>query len=213
MSAEYNFFKTIFSHLNVEVKDDRVYDLCNAVCSNFIEFTREPIEPPSSCVVALAANSGASFPNAAAAGLSCISDKHLLINEISSFIEENYQDSPGNVYYANRGRKLPGFGHPSIKGEDERVRFLMNSFRDLSGPRTRFFLTLERLLGARKNSVHMNIGGAMSCLLLDVGIPKECVLYFPLVGRMFGWLKIFNETNSNFDKVTPSNIFVEQCLK
>jgi len=208
MSAEYNFFKTIFSHLNIDIKNERVYDLCNAICSNFIEFTEEPIEPPSSCVVALAANSGASFPNAAASGLNCISDKHLLINEIADFIEENHQDTAGNVYYAHYGLRLPGFGHPSIKGEDERVRFLMSSFRDMFGPRTEFLIDLEELV-----PVNMNIGGAMSCLLLDAGIPKEYILYFPLIGRLFGWLKIFNQTNQNFDKVIPANLFIERCLK
>tara|TARA_A100001037_G_C15097431_1_gene612224 strand:+ start:143 stop:769 length:627 start_codon:yes stop_codon:yes gene_type:complete len=208
MSAKYNFFKTVLADLEVEPKSERVYDLCNAVCMNFIEFTEEPIEPPSSCVIALAANSGAEFQNAAAAGLSCITDKHLLINEISNFIEENYQDSAGNVYYSNYGKRIPGFGHPSIKGEDKRVTFLMNEFRDIFGPRTDFFLNLERLVPVR-----MNIGGAMSCLLLDAGIPKECILYFPLMGRLFGWLKIFNETNKKFNKVIPSNLFIEQCLK
>ncbi len=208
MSAEYNFFRIIFSHLNIDVENERVYDLCNAVCANFIEFTEEPIEPPSSCVVALAANSGASFPNAAAAGLNCISDKHLLINEIADFIEENYQDTADNVYYAHHGLRLPGFGHPSIKGQDERVWFLMSSFRDMFGPRTEFFIRLEKLV-----PVNMNIGGAMSCLLLDAGIPKEYILYFPLIGRLFGWIKIFNKTNQDFDKVVPANLFIEQCLK
>jgi citrate synthase len=213
MSAKYNFFKTVLEDLGVEPRSERVYDLCNAVCANFIEFTKEPMEPPSSCVVAIAANSGASFPNAAAAGLNCISEKHLLIKEIARFIEENHKDSAGNVYYSNYGKKIPGFGHPSIKGEDDRVRFLISQFSDMAGERTRFLLNLERLLGARPNPVRMNIGGAMSCLLLDSGIPEDCILYFPLVGRLFGWLKIFNQTNEHFKKVVPSNLFVEQCTR
>jgi citrate synthase len=204
MNAKYNFFKIILENLGVEIKDERVYDLCNAVCMNFVEFTGEPTEPPSSCVVALASNSGASFPNAAAAGLNCISDKHLLIQEIGDFIEENYRDSATEVYYSNYGEIFPGFGHPSIKGEDSRVRFLIDEFNDLAGERTRFLLNLEGLLSSKSRPVKMNIGGAISCLLLDAGIPKEYVLYFPLIGRLFGWLKIFNATKNNFSNVKPS---------
>lgn len=213
MNAKYNFFRTVLRDLGVEVENERVYDLCNAVCMNFIEFTEEPIEPPSSCVVALAANAGASFPSAAAAGLNCISDKHLLIKEISDFIEENYKDSAGNVYYENYGKRFPGFGHPSIKGEDDRVKFLITNFKDMAGERTRFFLALERMLTERSRPAMMNIGGAIACLLLDAGIPKESILYFPLMGRLFGWLKIFNKTNKNFEKVMPANLFVDRCLK
>lgn len=205
MNVEYNFFKTIFSHLNIETEDERVYDLCNAICSNFIEFP-EPAEPPSSCAVALAANSGASFPSAAAAGLNCISDKHLLINEIAYFIDENYQRSPDVVYgeYHCDDLKIPGFGHPSIRSGDPRVKFLMRSFPDLIRERMRFCLELEEIL-----PVHMNVGCVMSALLLDVGVPRDYISYFPMVGRLFGWLKIFNTTKNNFNKVVPSQVLLK----
>tara|TARA_B100000676_G_C17782873_1_gene682867 strand:- start:144 stop:770 length:627 start_codon:yes stop_codon:yes gene_type:complete len=208
MSAKFNFFKTVFTELGIDISNERVYDLCNAVCASFIEFPKEPMEPPSSCVVALAANSGASFPSAVAAGLNCISDKHLLIKEISDFIEENHLDKAGNVRYAFHGRRIPGFGHPSIKGTDKRVKDLLSSFSDIQGPRTEFLIDLEKLL-----PVKINIGGAMASLLLDGGIPKEYILYFPLIGRIFGWLKLFNKTNERFNKVVPSNLFIEQCSR
>jgi citrate synthase len=206
MSAEYNFFKIIFSHLNINIEDERVYDLCNAICASFIEFAGEATEPPSSCVVALVANSGAPFPSAAAAGFSCISNKHLLINEIAEFIDENYQRPPA-VVYGQPGYydlRVPGFGHPSIKGIDPRVEYLVTSFPDLIRERTTFCLELEEIL-----PVHMNIGCAMSALLLDAGVPKDYISYFPMVGRLFGWLKIFNTTKNNFNNVVPSRVLLK----
>jgi len=197
MSAEYNFYSEIYKDLTKKSCDTRTCELLNAVSKIFIEFHNQK-EPPSSCVIALAANSGASFSSSAASALNCITDQHLLLDTISHFIEENYMRSACHIL--SQYKKVPGFGHPSIKGEDPRVNLLLSEFEDMHGPRTSFCLYLNAHL-----PVEMNIGCAISCLLLDASLPADSILYFPLVGRMFGWLKIFRDTNKKFKKVVPSN--------
>tara|TARA_B100000212_G_scaffold341984_1_gene327006 strand:- start:24395 stop:25009 length:615 start_codon:yes stop_codon:yes gene_type:complete len=197
MNVEFNFYNNIYQQLTKRSCDSRTCELLNAVSEIFIEFYNQK-EPPSSCVIALAANSGASFSASAASALNCITDQHLLLDEIACFIEDNYMNSASSVL--SKYPRVPGFGHPSIKNKDPRVEFLLTEFIDLHGPRTSFCLYLDQSL-----PVELNIGCAIACLLLDSGIPKDSILYFPLVGRLFGWLKIFKETNQNFKKVVPSN--------
>jgi citrate synthase len=178
----------------------REYELLNSLASIFIEFPIDN-EPPSSAVVALAANCGAALPNALASGLSCISDQHLPIEQIAKFISLNYNESPSEVFrqFKNKNLKIPGFGHPSIKGEDDRVIKLKNNFKDLYGDRTRFCIQLERHM-----PVPMNIGCIIASLSLDNGIKANNCIYLPLMGRMLGWLKLYNKTKTRFNKVVPS---------
>lgn len=203
MNAKYNFLDTVWHYTQdddakILPKDPRVLELLNCVCEIFIEFPNDQIEPPSSCVMALAANSGASFPGAVSASLNCITDQHLLLEKVADFIEDNFNNTYSKVIDENK--IIPGFGHPSIKGEDKRVKFLLEEFDDLCGPRVNFCKYIEVRL-----PVKMNIGSAIAALLLDNDIKKEYVLFFPLVGRMFGWNKIYNSVKSNFPKVIPSH--------
>lgn len=183
--------------------DEQVYSknqqkLFNAVASVFIEFPIDN-EPPSSAAVALAANCGAALPNALAAGLNCISDQHLPIQQIAQFISANHHKKVTQVILENKNRKIPGFGHPSIKREDDRVLYLIKNFADLIGNHTNFCIRLEQHM-----PVPMNIGCAIASLSLDNGIDPENCLFLPLMGRMFGWLKLYNKTQQKFHKVVPS---------
>jgi len=173
-------------------------ELFGALCNVFIEFPIDN-EPPSSAVVSLAANSGAALPNALAAGLSCISSQHLPIEQIALFISENHRKSVAEVLAENSKSKIPGFGHPSIKGIDQRVTYLLENFSHLKCDHTNFCIDLEKCM-----PVPMNIGCAIAALSLDNGIDPENCLFLPLIGRMFGWLKLYNKTKHKFNKVVPS---------
>jgi citrate synthase len=183
--------------------DKQVYSkkqqrLFHALASVFIEFPIDK-EPPSSAAVALASNCGASLPNALAAGLNCISDQHLPIQQIAHFISDHYQKEPLEILSIYKDRKIPGFGHPSIKGEDNRVSYLITNFADLIGHHTNFCMRLEEHM-----PVTMNIGCVIASLSLDNGIEPHNCLFLPLMGRMFGWLKLHNKTKNQFNKVVPS---------
>jgi citrate synthase len=193
------FFNQVVDYLT----DQQVYSkqqlkLFNALASIFIEFPIDN-EPPSSAVVALASNSGASLPNALSAGLSCISDQHLPIQEIAQFISDNYHKQATQVILENKNKKIPGFGHPSIKGEDYRVLYLIKNFPDLIDNHTNFCIELQQYI-----PVPMNIGCAIAALSLDNGIDPHNCLFLPLMGRMFGWLQLYNKTQEKFTKVVPS---------
>jgi citrate synthase len=172
--------------------------LFNAFASVFVEFPIDN-EPPSSAAVSLASNCGAALPNALAAGLNCVSDQHLPIQQIAQFIFENKHKKVTQVILENKNKKIPGFGHPSIKKEDDRVLYLINNFADLIGNHTNFCIQLEQHM-----PVPMNIGCAIAALSLDNGIDPENCLFLPLMGRMFGWLKLYNKTQNKFNKVVPS---------
>jgi citrate synthase len=198
------FFDQVVEYLTgQQVHSEKQRKLFNALASVFIEFPIDN-EPPSSAAVALASNCGAALPNALAAGLNCISDQHLPIQQIALFISNNHHKLPTQVISENKNKKIPGFGHPSIKGEDDRVLFLMKNFADLLHSHTNFCLRLQNHM-----PVPMNIGCAIAALSLDNGIEPENCLFLPLMGRMFGWLKLYNKTHQKFNKVVPSFVNIQ----
>lgn len=206
MSVKYNFFEFILEETTKEslnIDKNRCIELINAIAINFVEFPKE-LEPPSSAVIALSANAGASLPNSLACGLNCISDRHLLLETICDFIEENYQKDLTFEYLNNR--IIPGIGHPSIKGIDPRVERLFSEFKDVQGERVGFYLKAESKL----NPLRINIGGAMCSLMLDAGLNKDYIQFFPLMGRLFGWCKTYKKIQDNFPKVTPSNLIINE---
>ena len=193
------FFNEAVSHLTKEgeVSEDQL-ELFNAVSSIFIEFPIDN-EPPSSAVVALAANCGADLPQAFAAGLNCVTDQHLPIQQIAQFISNNHKKDISQVLSENVDKKILGFGHPSIKGQDERVLSLKRNFKHLFSDHTNFCLRIENRI-----PVPMNIGCIIASLSLDNGISAKNCLFLPLLGRMLGWLKLYNKTQKKFNKVVPS---------
>jgi citrate synthase len=198
------FFDQVIEYLiDQQVYSKKQQKLFNALASVFVEFPIDN-EPPSSAAVALASNCGAALPNAFSAGLNCISDQHLPIQQIAYFISENHRKSPTQVILENKNKKIPGFGHPSIKGEDNRVLFLIKNFADLMDNHTNFCIHLQEYM-----PVPMNIGCAIAALSLDNGIDPQNCLFLPLMGRMFGWLKLYNKTHQKFNKVVPSFVNIQ----
>lgn len=198
------FFNEVIEYLTgQQVYSKQQEKLFNALANIFIEFPIDN-EPPSSAVVSLASNCGAALPNALASGLNCISDQHLPIQEIAKFISDNHHKNINQVLIENKNTKIPGFGHPSIKGEDDRVLYLIKNFVNLIGDHTNFCIKLEQHM-----PVPMNIGCAIAALSLDNGIDPENCLFLPLMGRMFGWLKLYNKTQKKFNKVVPSFVNIQ----
>ena len=201
MSAKFNFFNYLLHDFMEIDPSDRVLDLVNAVASTFISF-KEELEPPSSAVVALSANAGNNLTSSLSCALNCVTDNHLLLEKICDFLIKNDTTNSSLVYNQFCALKImiPGMGHPSIKEEDPRVIYLLDEFKDIAGEKVNFYLELQKLV-----PVHINIGGAMCALLLDAGLPSDHILYFPLIGRLFGWCEIYRKTKSQYPKVLPSN--------
>ncbi len=210
MSQNYSdFFSLVYSTLTKNEPTKEILKFLNELCKILVDFEANPIEPPSSCVVAVTANCGASFTQAASAGLNCITDKHFLFSSICDFIEKNHERRPIDVFkeFKNKGLKLPGFGHPSIKGEDDRVLKVIEMAKKLKSNNSK--LSFMVILG-RQVDADLNIGGAATAALLDMGFDKNGVIYFPLMARMFGWLKIYQELDKEKDPLLPSDVFIEK---
>ena len=211
MDAGYNLFEELLRRMDwdgqrleeelLPISRQRVLSLLNAVAINFVQFRKE-LEPPSSAIVALSANAGNDLASSLSCALNCVTDHHLLLERICSFLEDSYNRPIENF----RDKVIPGMGHPSIKGEDPRVEFLFSQFNDIKGSRVKFYEELEEKVAP----VNINIGGAMCALMLDAGIKQEYILYFPLVGRLFGWCETFNKTKQKFNKVVPSNKIINE---
>ena len=210
MSQSYSdFFSFVYSTLTENEPTKEILQFLNELCAILIDFEANPIEPPSSCVMAVTANCGASFTQATAAGLNCITDKHFLFTSICYFIEDNYERRPADVskQFKKKGLKLPGFGHPSIKGEDDRVLKIVEMSKKLKTENNK--LSFMVILGKHIDA-NLNIGGAASAALLDVGFDSNGAIYFPLMARMFGWLKIYRELDKQKDPLLPSDVFIEK---
>ena len=201
MNAEFNFLEYIIKDQVLIAPKNRVLQLINAVPISFINFHNQ-LEPPSSAVLALSANSGNDLCSSISCALNCVTDQHLLLEKICNFLEDN--DLSDTKMYA-KNYIVPGMGHPSIKGDDPRVQRLLNDFGDIAGRRVSFYLRLEKIL-----PVKVNIGGIMCALLLDSGICKENVLFFPLIGRIFGWTQIYWATKKSSNKVLPSHKLINE---
>ena len=199
---KYDFLKEVLSQTsNLHCSTERCLDLVNCIAIKFINFKKE-LEPPSSAVVALSANAGSSLTQSLSCGFNCITDKHLLLEKICDFLDS---EPLNNLQQYTNGTIIPGMGHPSIKGRDPRVQYLLKEFSDIAGDRVAFYTTMENIL-----PVYINIGGAMCSLMLDAGINKNYVSYFPLIGRMFGWNKTHTYIASNHPKVKPSGQIIHE---
>lgn len=204
-----NFFASVYLELTGQEATKNTLNFLNELCGILVDFEDNPIEPPSSCVLALTANCGGSFTQCVSAALNCITDKHFLFSSICRFVNHNWKDSQGNVikkFIKNR-KKIPGFGHPSISGEDYRVEEILaltKKFK-MKCPRLSFMVILGKQI-----EPSLNIGGATSAVLLDLGFDEDNVIYFPLIARMFGWLKIYSKLKEGSDPLLPSDSFVEK---
>lgn len=210
MSSNFSdFFSSTYTDLTGREATKGIVKFLNELCQILVDFEANPIEPPSSCVVALATNCGASFTQSASAALNCITDKHFLFCSICEFIEENYKKRPGDVIksHKNNGLKIPGLGHPSIKGEDDRVlKIIENAGKiKVDGDRLSFMVILGKQVDA-----NLNIGGAAAAALLDLGFDSDSVIYFPLIARTLGWLKIHKKIKAEKDPLLPSDLFIEK---
>jgi hypothetical protein len=207
-----SFFSFVYTDLTGKKATEDIDHFLNELCKLFVNFEENHIEPPSSCVLALTANCGASFPHAAASALNCITDKHLLFSRISEFVKENWEKDPDLVAKTFKLNKLkiPGFGHPSIRGGDDRVLEIIALANKLSidCPRLLFMESLSKSL-----KPCLNIGGATSAVLLDLGFNNNSVVYFPLISRLFGWLQIYLKLEDYRDPLLPSHVFLEKYKK
>ncbi len=85
---------------------------------------------------------------------------------------------------------VPGIGHrvKSVKNPDKRVRELVGFVKSqgLPTPHLDFALSVEKVTTSKKETLILNVDGAMAAILVDVGFPIESLNGFFILSRTIG---------------------------
>jgi ATP-citrate lyase alpha-subunit len=85
---------------------------------------------------------------------------------------------------------VPGIGHrvKSLKNPDKRVKELVGyvKSRGIPTPHLDFALEVEKLTTAKKDTLILNVDGAMAAILVDLGFPIEALNGFFVLSRTIG---------------------------
>jgi citrate synthase len=150
----------------------------------------------------IVAASGVPIQACVAAGILTIGDFHggageELAKKVAGWVAEAQKNAkPADVMAreivseARRaGQRVEGFGHPLHPVRDERVTALVRMTRDLGllGPHLQLLLEIEKIIAsAASKPVPLNIDGAMSGILCDMGFDWRVTRAFVFVPRAAG---------------------------
>ena len=87
---------------------------------------------------------------------------------------------------------LPGFGHPTYKKEDPRVQIIENYWL---GELPLFYQHMKDL--SEDTGLSLNMAGALTPFLMEIGFKRHNIDSFPLMCRMIGLTKIYNNIKTN----------------
>ncbi len=94
------------------------------------------------------------------------------------------------VYMKEKVGPIPGIGHrvKSVKNPDKRVRELVDFVKSqgLPTPHLDFALAVEKLTTSKKDTLILNVDGAMAAILVDFGFPVESLNGFFILSRTIG---------------------------
>ncbi|MBI3593444.1 MAG: ATP citrate lyase [Nitrospirae bacterium] len=96
-----------------------------------------------------------------------------------------------NYMKANVG-PVPGIGHrvKSLRNPDKRVKELVGYVKSLkiSTPCLDFALEIEKVTTVKKDTLILNVDGAMAAILVDLGFPNESLNGFFILSRTIGMI-------------------------
>lgn len=85
---------------------------------------------------------------------------------------------------------VPGIGHrvKSLKNPDKRVKELVGFVKSqgIPTPHLDFALSVEKITTAKKDTLILNVDGAMAAILTDLGFPNEALNGFFILSRTIG---------------------------
>lgn len=85
---------------------------------------------------------------------------------------------------------VPGIGHrvKSVKNPDKRVKELVGFVKSqgIPTPHLDFALSVEKLTTSKKDTLILNVDGAMAAILVDLGFPIEALNGFFILSRTIG---------------------------
>ena len=162
------------------------------------EFPDDPLEPPSSGAVSLSIACGKNYYESMAAAIGMFGDNHFVFGNVIKYLE-----SPSSWF-----GDTPGIGHPVYKSVDPRAK----KIKEIGD---KYFSTCYGLRviesEAERLGVCVNMAGALAPYLRVAGFEKHNADSFPLMCRMIGLSKIYNniKEGGGIKLQSSSNIFKE----
>ncbi|MFN3639092.1 MAG: citrate/2-methylcitrate synthase [Chloroherpetonaceae bacterium] len=147
----------------------------------------------------LAACAGIALPQAVAAGLIMIGPRFGgAVSDAGKYFKlgaTSYRnDIPGFLAYmkANVG-PVPGIGHrvKSLRNPDKRVKSLVSFVKSrpsLQTPCLDFALEVEKVTTLKKETLILNLDGAIGAILIDLGFPEHALNGFFVMARTIGFI-------------------------
>ena len=188
-----SFGDVVFMLLTGELPDGNQGKLVEAI---LVACCEHSLAAPSVDAVRFVASSGVPLQTAVAAGISAIGDIHGgAIEPCAQLLRDSLEKGRSAEQIITdlkaQGRRLPGFGHPVHRQQDQRAAVLIDLAGQwgLSGPHTTLAMELEqatkKIIGRR---LAMNVDGAIAGLICDMGIDPALGKAFFIVSRSIGYV-------------------------
>ena len=201
--GNYSFPEMVYLLLKGEIPSENHKKMLEAV---LVSFCDHGVTPPSTQSARLMASAGSPVNVCIAGGILAFGKNHAGAIELSMKmlqrgvqLQRNYDKSPNEVkneiinYFSNSNVKIPGFGHRYHKKDPRAVRLLevakeLNCFHEHSELAMEIQDTLHNEKG-----IKMNIDGANSAILSDMGFDWRIGCGMFIIGRIPGILAHVNE--------------------
>ncbi|KZX10299.1 citryl-CoA lyase [Methanobrevibacter filiformis] len=202
-----SYIEMIYLILKGEVPSKKIAKILNYI---LVSFCDHGVTPPSTQAARLIASSGSPINVALSGALLSFGKNHagaieksmeLLQNIVieydlnDSISDENIEKIAINIVneFLENKIKIPGYGHRYHK-KDPRAEKLMEIAikEDFVGIHTKLALAIEKVLIDEKN-IRINVDGANSGILLDLGFSSKEGIGFFIIGRLPGLIAHTNE--------------------
>lgn len=216
----YSFPEMVYLLLQGKIPSEKQKKMFEAV---LVSFCDHGVTPPSTQSARLMASAGSSVNACIAGGILAFGKNHAGAIEISMKmlqrgiqLQKNYGKSADEIkdevltYFANENMKVPGFGHRYHK-KDPRASKLIEVAKKLDcfNEHCELAMNIENSLYNEKG-IKMNIDGANSAILSDMGFDWKMGCGIFIIGRVPGLLAHVNEEmalEKPFRKVFDMNGF------
>lgn len=216
--GNYSFPEMVYLLLKGEIPSETHKKMLETV---LVSFCDHGVTPPSTQSARLMASAGSPVNACIAGGILAFGKNHAGAIEISMKmlqrgvqLQKNYGKSTEEVtdeilsYFSNTGMKVPGFGHRYHK-KDPRAKKLMEVAENLNcfNEHSKLAMKIQESLYNEKG-IQLNIDGANSAILSDMGFDWKIGCGIFIIGRVPGLLAHVNEEMTSekpFRKVFDMN--------
>jgi ATP-citrate lyase alpha-subunit len=105
-------------------------------------------------------------------------------------VENNLSPEDFLSYMKSNVGPVPGIGHrvKSVKNPDKRVKELVTYVKSLGipTPHLDYALQVEKFTTSKKDTLILNVDGAMAAILVDLGFPVDSLNGFFILSRTIG---------------------------